>query len=91
MKKETENLLAHVSLGGGMKGSKLYVSVVIRPHLIKDLFEGVKSAALCVNVVLINLHQKKKNTSDSLGWTMNNSQRFTHIETNVAKEREPMG
>lgn len=53
------DLLAHVSLRGGVKRGQLNIVIVLRSHLIQNLFERMKLASFRVHIVLVNLNSQK--------------------------------
>lgn len=59
IKKTKADLLAHVSLRGGVKRGQLNIVIVLGSHLIQNLFEGMKLASFRVHIVLVNLNSQK--------------------------------
>lgn len=58
-KQTKADLLAHVSLRGGVKRGQLNIVIVLGSHLIQNLFEGMKLASFRVHIVLVNLNSQK--------------------------------
>lgn len=58
-KKAQADLLAHVSLRGGVKRGQLNIVIVLGSHLIQNLFERMKLASFRVHIVLVNLNSQK--------------------------------
>lgn len=59
IKKTKSDLLAHVSLRGGVKRGQLNIVIVLGSHLIQNLFERMKLASFRVHIVLVNLNSQK--------------------------------
>lgn len=53
------DLLAHVSLRCRVKRGQFNIVIVLRSHLIQNLFEGMKLASFRVHIVLVNLNSQK--------------------------------
>lgn len=51
--------LSHVALGCGVEGGELHSVAVLRPHLVQNLLEGVELAALRVDVILVDLRERR--------------------------------
>lgn len=50
--------LSHVALGGGMEGGHLHLAGKLWSQLEQNLLKGVKLAAVCVDVILVDLQRK---------------------------------
>lgn len=50
--------LSHVALGGGMEGGHLHLAGKLWAQLEQNLLKGVELAAVCVDVILVDLRQR---------------------------------